>query len=150
MTLLAAAAVACSNPGSPDSDVAPGNTNVTPPSGGANTPAVPASAGAPAAVPAVTPTPAAQAGTPAAAPVPAGTSSGTSPQATGPTSSHEFRTEPVMEGYQRFEPPAIELKPGDSDDWAQWIGGPLDQDYDVVDIRGVQSIGGHHALVYAT
>lgn len=65
-------------------------------------------------------------------------------------SSHEFRTDPVPEGYLRFEPPAIELDSGDSNDWAQFVGGPLDQDYDVIDIRGVQSIGGHHALVYAT
>jgi hypothetical protein len=32
----------------------------------------------------------------------------------------------------------------------QWVGGPLDQDYDVVDITGSQSAGGHHALLYAT
>jgi hypothetical protein len=62
----------------------------------------------------------------------------------------KFYTEPVAEGYQRFEPPAIEVEPGDSDDWAQWVGGPLDQDYDVIDIDGTQSVGGHHALVYAT
>ncbi|HET8936722.1 MAG TPA: hypothetical protein VFN67_24935 [Polyangiales bacterium] len=72
------------------------------------------------------------------------------PAATTSGTTHEFRTEPVPEGYQRFEPPAVELDPGDSHDWAQWVGGPLDKDYDVIDIRGQQSIGGHHALVYAT
>lgn len=77
------------------------------------------------------------------------------PQApVGKTEEHagpaKFYTEPVAEGYQRFEPPAIEVDPGESYDWAQWVGGPLDQDYDVVDINGAQSVGGHHALVYAT
>jgi hypothetical protein len=67
-----------------------------------------------------------------------------------PGAMHEFRTDPVAEGYQRFEPPAVELDPGESHDWAQWVGGPLDADYDVIDIRGAQSVGGHHALVYAS
>lgn len=62
----------------------------------------------------------------------------------------EFHTEPVKPGYLRFEPPAIEVLPGASDDWAQFVGGPLDRDYDVVEVNGVQSMGGHHALVYAT
>ena len=61
-----------------------------------------------------------------------------------------FLTEPVKPGYQRFEPPAIDVPVGGSEDWAQWVGGPLDQDYDVIDINGMQSVGGHHALVYAT
>ena len=66
------------------------------------------------------------------------------------TSERVFRTEPVKPGYLRFEPPALEVPPGGSEDWAQFVGGPLDQDYDVVDVNGVQSAGGHHALVYAT
>src|SRR5262245_48984531 len=35
----------------------------------------------------------------------------------------KFFTEPVAEGYQRFEPPALEVGPGESYDWAQWVGG---------------------------
>lgn len=72
------------------------------------------------------------------------------PGATAESASREFHTPPVPEGYQRFEPPAIEVPAGGSDDWAQFVGGPLDQDYDVIDIQGDQSVGGHHALVYAT
>jgi len=82
----------------------------------------------------------------AAAPTPA-----VSTAATAMTASERvFRTEPVKPGYLRFEPPALEVAPGGSENWAQFVGGPLDQDYDVVDVNGVQSPGGHHALVYAT
>lgn len=57
---------------------------------------------------------------------------------------------PLEDGFVRYETPAVEVGPGESDDWAQWVGGPLDQDYDVVEIRGDQSASGHHALMYAT
>ena len=67
----------------------------------------------------------------------------------GSAASDEFKVPPLAAGYQRFEPPPIDVKPGESEDWAQWVGGPLDQDYDVIDITGVQTKGGHHALVYA-
>lgn len=86
----------------------------------------------------------------AAAPAAKAEVANTEAPATASATAHEFRTDPVPEGYQRFEPPAVELDPGDSHDWAQWVGGPLDKDYDVIDIRGQQSIGGHHALVYAS
>lgn len=62
----------------------------------------------------------------------------------------EFHAPPLEPGYQRYEPPPIDVGVGESNDWAQWVGGPLDQDYDVVDIKGDQSVGGHHALMYAT
>jgi hypothetical protein len=61
----------------------------------------------------------------------------------------EFKVPPLAAGYQRFETSPIDVPVGASDDWAQWVGGPFDQDYDVIDITGQQSVGGHHALVYA-
>ncbi|HKU39555.1 MAG TPA: hypothetical protein VJR89_15455 [Polyangiales bacterium] len=64
--------------------------------------------------------------------------------------AREFRLPPLDPGYKRYEPPPIDVDVGESADWAQWVGGPLDQDYDVIDIKGEQSVGGHHALVYAT
>lgn len=57
---------------------------------------------------------------------------------------------PLEAGYERFVTEPIEVAVGESHDWAQWVGGPLDQDYDVVNISGGQSEGGHHALLYAT
>jgi hypothetical protein len=64
--------------------------------------------------------------------------------------SEDFNIPALDTGYQRYETMPIALGVGESDDWAQWVGGPLDQDYDVIDIKGEQSVGGHHALVYAT
>jgi hypothetical protein len=57
---------------------------------------------------------------------------------------------PLEPGFERFETEPVEVEPGSSDDWAQWVGGPLDQDYDVIAIKGTQWAGGHHALMYAT
>jgi hypothetical protein len=34
--------------------------------------------------------------------------------------------------------------------WAEWVASPLDSDRDVIDVTGLQSKGGHHALLYAT
>jgi hypothetical protein len=67
-----------------------------------------------------------------------------------PAAMKEFVVPPLEAGYQRFEPAPIDVGVGVSEDWAQWVGGPLDQDYDIIDIKGTQSVGGHHALVYGT
>lgn len=57
---------------------------------------------------------------------------------------------PLAPGYQRFEAAPVDVPSASSTDWAQWVGGPLEQDYDVIDITGSQSIGGHHAILYAS
>jgi len=57
---------------------------------------------------------------------------------------------PLEPGFERFETVPVEVEPGSSTDWAQWVGGPLDRDYDVIAIKGTQFAGGHHALMYAT
>lgn len=68
-----------------------------------------------------------------------------------PAKTHAAYTPgPLAPGYQRFEAAPVDVPSGTSTDWAQWVGGPLDQDYDVLDITGSQSIGGHHAILYAT
>lgn len=61
-----------------------------------------------------------------------------------------FTMPPLAPGYQRLEAPPVDVPMGSSEDWAQWVGGPLDQDYDVLDITGGQSSSGHHAILYAT
>jgi Copper type II ascorbate-dependent monooxygenase, C-terminal domain len=68
----------------------------------------------------------------------------------GSGGASDLAMQPPAPGYQRFVPEPIEVAAGESNDWAQWVGGPLDKDYDVVDITGTQSRGGHHALLYAT
>src|SRR5262245_30275229 len=48
-----------------------------------------------------------------------------------------------------FTPPPITLQPGESGVWAQWLTGPRTEDQDVVSLVGMQSMGGHHALLFA-
>lgn len=70
---------------------------------------------------------------------------GASAQTGEPTTSLAL---PALEpGFQRFVAPSIEVPSGVSDDWIHWVGGPTDQDYDVVAVKGAQSKGGHHALM---
>jgi hypothetical protein len=70
------------------------------------------------------------------------------PQSSAATDS-SLQLKPLAPGYMRFETQPVVVPAGSSNEWAQWVGGPLDQDYDVLDITGVQSSGGHHALLYA-
>jgi hypothetical protein len=57
---------------------------------------------------------------------------------------------PLRDGYQRFWTPPVTVAPGDSAIWAQWVGPPLAEDTDVLDVTGWQPSGGNHALMYAT
>lgn len=87
--------------------------------------------------------PAAGAGTLAAA--------GTSAAAVAAPASREpaaTLTMPALEdGYRRFMAAPVDVPAGGTDDWIQWVAGPMDQDYDVVALKGAQSKGGHHALM---
>ena len=40
----------------------------------------------------------------------------------------EFSRAPIQPGYQRFEAAPVDVPVGTSDDWAQWVSGPLEQD----------------------
>jgi hypothetical protein len=52
--------------------------------------------------------------------------------------------------YVRYEAPPLQIEPGESKMWAQWVSAPLDHDIDVTDLLGSQGEGGHHANLYAT
>jgi hypothetical protein len=54
------------------------------------------------------------------------------------------------DGYRRFEPEPIMVPAGTSGQWIQYVSGPVEQDMDVIDIRGEQGLGGHHAILYAS
>lgn len=54
---------------------------------------------------------------------------------------------PLEAGFQRFIASPVPVPSGTTDDWIQWVSGPTDQDYDVVELKGAQSKGGHHALM---
>jgi hypothetical protein len=52
-------------------------------------------------------------------------------------------------GYVRYKTNPIDVPPGTSAQWFEWIAAPLDHDVDVVDIIGTQPHVGHHATLYA-
>lgn len=55
------------------------------------------------------------------------------------------------EGYQRYIVPAVrDIAPGTDAMWCQWLAAPAEEDVDILDLLGDQSIGGHHAILYAT
>lgn len=58
--------------------------------------------------------------------------------------------EDVPDGYTRYRTDPIDLEPGASGLWFQWVAAPADRPLDILDIRGSQSIGGHHALLMST
>jgi copper type II ascorbate-dependent monooxygenase-like protein len=62
-----------------------------------------------------------------------------------------FDPPPAAGGYTRYIMPAIaRIPPGTEAMWCQWVAPPFDHDTDVLDVVGHQSVGGHHAILYAT
>ena len=59
---------------------------------------------------------------------------------------------PALEpGYTRFVTPTVKnIAPGADVEYCQWIAAPSDTDRDVLDVKGLQSKTGHHAVLYAT
>jgi hypothetical protein len=54
-------------------------------------------------------------------------------------------------GYTRFITPEVDaIQPGADLEYCQWVAGPAKTAQDVMDFKGVQSLGGHHAVLYAT
>jgi len=47
-------------------------------------------------------------------------------------------------------PPVKNIQPGQEAMWCQWVAAPFEKDTDVLEITGAQSVGGHHAIMYAT
>jgi hypothetical protein len=131
VVFVAAVGVACDDGPPPPVTRPPMPEKVQPASGAPAAPPMAAAAGG-----------RTQSTTPATPAMPAGGAAG--------EAAREFKLPPLAAGYQRYETAPIDVAVGQSDDWAQWVGGPLDQDYDIIDITGAQSVGGHHALVYAT
>jgi hypothetical protein len=58
---------------------------------------------------------------------------------------------PVAAGYTRFVAPVVEdIEPGVDATYCQYITEPFQEDTDIVDFTGWQSVGGHHLVLYAT
>jgi hypothetical protein len=58
--------------------------------------------------------------------------------------------ERLADGYIRYRPASVELQPGETAQYVQWVSAPLDRELDIVDVRGSQGPGGHHAVLYAS
>lgn len=62
-----------------------------------------------------------------------------------------FDPPPAAPGYTRFVTPVVQnIQPGADVEYCQWVAGPSDKDRDVIDVTGLQSMTGHHAVLYAT
>ena len=61
-----------------------------------------------------------------------------------------FNPPPVAEGYTRFAAKTIEgIEPGGDVTYCQYVMAPTDHDQDIMDLTGVQSATGHHAIAFA-
>lgn len=56
---------------------------------------------------------------------------------------------PVALGVTRFVTSPMTVGPGQDVFWEEWVAPPLTEDTDVVAVTGKQSVGGHHANLYA-
>ncbi|HKU43431.1 MAG TPA: hypothetical protein VJR89_34955, partial [Polyangiales bacterium] len=62
-----------------------------------------------------------------------------------------FDPPPPAEGYMRIVAPTVEGLVPDTDlTLCQYVHAPFDRDMDVLDVDGYQSLGGHHAIAYAS
>jgi hypothetical protein len=62
-----------------------------------------------------------------------------------------FNPPPAPEGYKRYVAPAIHrLLPGQDLMFCQWIDVAPDEDVDIVDLQGYQTLTGHHVVLYSS
>lgn len=62
-----------------------------------------------------------------------------------------FNPQPVQAGYTRFVSPVVPgLLAGSDEEYCQWVAGPSTEERDVLSLVGQQSLGGHHAVLYAS
>lgn len=69
----------------------------------------------------------------------------------GPDWVQGFDPGSTPDGYTRYVSPTVKaIEPGADVEWCQWVSNPSDKALDVIDLKGVQSATGHHAVLYAT
>jgi hypothetical protein len=62
-----------------------------------------------------------------------------------------FEVPPVPDGYTRYIAPAIhKLQPGEDKMFCQWLDVAPDSDRDMIDLKGYQTVTGHHAVLYSS
>jgi hypothetical protein len=69
------------------------------------------------------------------------------PVACGDNDVGEGDDNPVPDGYVRFETPPVRIAPGESIQYKTWVADPVDYERDILDVRGGQGLGGHHAIL---
>src|SRR5690349_18302339 len=76
---------------------------------------------------------------------------GKTPVETGDTAqAGAFDPPPVADGYIRFTAQTIHgVEPGSDVTYCQYVMGPMDHDVDVLDVTGMQSEFGHHAVAFS-
>jgi hypothetical protein len=57
---------------------------------------------------------------------------------------------PVAADFVRYETQPVAVNAGEDVIWTEWVAPQLETDMDVLAVTGLQSKGGHHALLYAT
>jgi hypothetical protein len=78
--------------------------------------------------------------------------SGAAASPSGPTENYpgaDIGMAPVAPGYVRFMTTPMMLAPQEDVLWEEWVSPPLTEDQDVIETTGKQSVGGHHANLYA-
>ena len=70
--------------------------------------------------------------------------------ACGTDTPKKFDGELLDDGYIRYIAPPVTLQPGETKQYVQWVAGPIDRDMDLLDVRGSQGAGGHHAVLYSS
>jgi hypothetical protein len=58
--------------------------------------------------------------------------------------------EPLPDGYIRYKSTPVDIAPGETAQYVEWVSPPVDRDLDLVDVRGSQTVGGHHAILYSS
>src|SRR5450432_2793204 len=62
-----------------------------------------------------------------------------------------FNPPPVPTGYKRYVTPAVhQLQPGQDLILCQWIDAASVDDVDVADLKGYQTVTGHHVVLYSS
>jgi hypothetical protein len=76
------------------------------------------------------------------------TDAGTAADASYP--GEDLGLPPVADGATRYETQPVTVPAGGDVLWSEWVAPPLDSDMDVVSVTGLQSQGGHHAILFGT
>jgi hypothetical protein len=79
-----------------------------------------------------------------------GSAGGTGTVAQASYPGEDLGLPPVAAGFARYETHPVTVPAEQDVLWSEWVAPPLGSDMDVIAVSGLQSKGGHHAILYAT